>query len=408
MPAGLKLGSVLDQLSGLFTDPMSNLGAALALYAMVAIVITIVIIVGVMLVLSGSDDETDEVTEQAAAADEPEAGEPAESHEEPVGSESADEHAPPRRRRSKLATAVIVLATLAIFWATTGYSTSGDSACAACHDKSPHASADKPRDPHAGVTCVACHEPGGAVSRAITGVGPRILHVIGHIAGGSVSRDYGRVTRSACASCHASAIARTTVDAARGIRMSHKEPLAAGATCLDCHRLKSGVLLARGVGMSPCIRCHDSKTAPSACATCHDKKAANAARVRTVTPAVQVPQVKCGGCHDQARECDSCHGVRLPHSKEFMTYAHARAGAVDLWFNGGRTCAKCHTATRNPCSRCHSSMLGTGHGPGNALAHQKASSAACDSCHGSRAYMGGRDFCKDLCHSPAAIAESPR
>lgn len=404
MPA-IDLDSVLDQLVSLFTNPMSNIGAALALYGIVAIVVLIMLIGGVMLVLGGADDEVEAgAPEETSSSDD----EPDETAHEDVEVLAEEVAVPPRTPRSRMVSAAIAVGVVAMIWAVTGYSTSNDAACAGCHLKSPHVGAEKARDPHAGTTCVACHEPGGVVSRALLGVPSRTLHVVGQLVGYPVSRDYGRVSRSACAACHGGDIAGVTTDAARGVRMSHKEPLAAGAACIDCHALRSGVLSAVGVGMNPCLRCHDAKTASSECGTCHDKKASAAARVRRVAPAVQIPDVSCGGCHDEKRDCDSCHGVRLPHSKEYMAFAHARAGAVDFWYNRGRTCAKCHSATRNPCTKCHSSMLGAGHGPSNAVSHQRAAESACASCHGQRAYMSGRDFCKDLCHSPVAIAASPR
>ena len=93
-----------------------------------------------------------------------------------------------------------------------------------------------------------------------------------------------------------------------------------------------------------------------------------------------------------------------------MVYAHARAGAVDFWYNGGRTCKRCHTAKRNPCTKCHSSIIGHAHGaaPGIGPVHRKATEPACNTCHGQWAFQPNRDFCKDVCHSPAAIAASPR
>lgn len=393
-------GAIMDQMVPLFTNPMSNLGAALALYAIVAIVVLIVLIGGVMLVLGGSDEDGEAIAPARTIA--PRVA--PEVVKVPVEVAAAA----PRTPRSRMVSVAILLGVLALAWAVAGYSTSSDAACAGCHQRSPHFGVDAAHDPHAGVTCVECHESGGDAIRATLGVPARALHVAGRLAGYSVSSDYGRVTRSACAACHDKDLAGVTKDALRGVRMSHQEPLAAGAACLDCHALRSGVLSARGVGMNPCLRCHDSKSASAACPTCHDKKASAAARVRKVAAAVRIPDVKCGGCHDEKKQCDSCHGVRLPHTGEFKVYAHARAGAVDIWFNGGRTCGKCHTATRSPCSKCHSAMLGSGHGPSNAVAHQRAVASACESCHGQRAYMPGRDFCRDLCHSPAAVAASPR
>jgi len=102
--------------------------------------------------------------------------------------------------------------------------------------------------------------------------------------------------------------------------------------------------------------------------------------------------------------------VRLPHSIEFKTYAHARAGAVDFWYNDGKTCARCHNASRRSCQRCHGALLGKAHGaePWLARGHQTAAAQACDTCHRQFAYTATRDFCEDVCHTAAAVAASPR
>jgi hypothetical protein len=97
----------------------------------------------------------------------------------------------------------------------------------------------------------------------------------------------------------------------------------------------------------------------------------------------------------------------MPHTPEFMAHGHARAGAADLWFNGGRGCAKCHTAKRRPCTNCHTPMLGKSHGPALAESHKLGNAQACNSCHAERAYATTRDFCQ-LCHSPEAVAGGTR
>jgi len=172
------------------------------------------------------------------------------------------------------------------------------------------------------------------------------------------------------------------------------------------------VVSGHNAGMDACLRCHNGEQASADCTMCHDEGVASAAQAQATTLAdVQIPDVSCSGCHDQAEECDWCHGgVRLPHSVEFKMYAHARAGAVDLWYESGKTCAPCHNASRRPCQQCHGVLLGTGHGGGSWMAqtHQTAAEASCDSCHGQLAYAATRDFCKDVCHTPAAEAASPR
>jgi hypothetical protein len=301
---------------------------------------------------------------------------------------------------------------LALVWGVAGYTTSDSAVCMGCHGAtSEHAKALAGSNRHDKTACVACHEGGGVFGRYFGKVPARAAHFADSQTGTRLQDDYGRVTTSACESCHRKALVGVATNKTRGLKMSHKEPLAASATCLDCHELKGGVVGSYNAGMGPCMRCHDSKQASAKCTTCHDVNAASAARARTTTfTAEQIPDLKCGGCHNEKRDCDGCHGLRMPHSREFMGYAHSRSAAVDIWYNGGRGCAKCHTATRRPCTKCHSGIMGHAHGGGSAMAstHKRATSVGCDTCHQQFAYMSTRDFCKDICHSPAAVAASPR
>jgi hypothetical protein len=389
---GSSLNGLPDKVAVLLANPGSNFQAALALYAIIGLALLIVVTVAVMFVLGSSEEEDELETGDADAAG---------TAVVPVVKEV------PRPRAPRWLFPLFTFVAVAILWLGIGYTTTAPSTCTSCHAKTPHSEASR-ADAHKAVACVACHETGGTVGSYTTAVPGRIAHIAGAILDAKrVPIDYGRVAGAACASCHASDIAKPTFDTPRGLRMSHAEPLKAHATCTDCHRLRNGEVSTRGLGMAVCLRCHDSKRASGECSTCHDKKAAAAARVRKVAPAVQIKTVRCGACHNESRQCDSCHGTRMPHSPEFMAHGHARAGAADLWFNGGRGCAKCHTATRRPCTKCHTAMLGKSHGPALAESHKLGNAQACNSCHAERAYSTSRDFCQ-LCHSPEAVAGGPR
>jgi len=397
-----------DQLMTLLTDPTSDLQAALVLYGMIALLVLIVLVTGIV-VLMGTPDEDDELdfAREAGAADEsayavPEVGEHATASGEPAHS------SPPL---SPLVIIGVIGAVAGAVWVLAGFTTSSNAGCAACHVVTVHSDATKGSDPHGGVDCVSCHEPGGGFGRYVTDVPSRMLHFFDGASGLSVHAGYGRVASSACSSCHATGIAGVTVNKDNGVRMSHQEPLAVSARCLDCHKPVLGAVTRQTVGMSSCLQCHDNVTAPSECSTCHDKQAAAAARARTTDFAkAQVVDIRCGGCHDEVAECDSCHGVRMPHSLAFKANQHARAGAADFWFNGGQSCAgsECHAPTRRPCTKCHTPLLGRGHPASHAQSHQGATASAC-ACHDffGLANPKSRDFC-ELCHSVDAIKESAR
>lgn len=396
------LETLFEELGILFTDPMSNLTAALLLYAVIGTIIALMLVVAIMLLLGGNDE--DEIDDSSASIE-------ARHHTSEL---AQGEHSEARKPKTpaQLATTLAVFAGLFLaVWVATGYSTSTNAVCLSCHAETAHVLAADQENPHSDAGCVACHEPGGMVSRVTGNLTPRLLHFAdASLSDVALMEEYGRITQSSCLSCHDMRNNGDVVDKERGLRMSHAEPLDASVECVECHTPVSGVVAGHNAGMSPCLRCHDAKRASAECSTCHDRKAAQAARseVTTAYAGVQIEEVRCGSCHDEKQECDSCHGIRMPHTVEFKAYAHARAGAADFWYNGGKGCAKCHTPTRRSCQRCHTLMLGKGHQPSQAINHRTATEAQCNGCHRQYSHTSGRNFCLEVCHTPAAIRESPR
>jgi len=403
MPDALQ--ALPDQLSQLFAEPTSNLTAALILYGIIGLAALILLLLGILYLMATPEDD-EQVAEEGAV--DAAAAEPGDTPSLPA----AEKPARPRRTwstRTMLMGVLITAAVIVSVWILAGYTTSSSAVCEECHIEQPHIASEAGDDPHAVTRCTACHEPGGQFGRFVTGVPSRFVHYATQYAGSTAQDEYGRVTSSACLSCHESEIGGVTLNEDRGLKMSHAEPLEASAACLDCHAPVQGIVSVHTAGMDPCLICHDSKTASSECQTCHDQATTLAARARTVSlQAVQIPDVKCGGCHDEKKDCDTCHGMRMPHTSVFKAGAHARAGAVNFWFEDGETCGKCHTETRRPCTKCHTTMLGKGHLPNQAFVHQSAPAEACDRCHLRYAPTPTRDFCKDVCHSEIAIQSSPR
>jgi len=410
----------------LLINPALNPQAALIVYAMVGVFFLVVLIAGILfLTRSRKGDQASREQRSAVGSEVPGSGastEPLEvldpksavptTHQDAQRSQRAKSPSPPMSMRARLTAAVVVCVVLVSAWAVTGYTTSNPALCKDCHwPASAHAKALKGADMHANVKCVSCHESGGTVGRYFAGVPARLIHFAASRSAVPRQGEYGRITVSACSSCHKAALKGVVINEARGIKVSHREPMAASAVCIDCHALRAGVLGVHNAGMAPCVRCHDAEHASAECTTCHDENTSLAIRARTASFAdVQIPDVSCGACHNEEKECDWCHGMRLPHSTEFKMYAHARAGAVDFWYNGGKACSRCHTASRRPCQKCHGKDFGHAHGAGAttlARGHQESPAQGC-SCHQEFAYTTNRDFCEDLCHSPAAIEESPR
>jgi hypothetical protein len=393
----------------IIADPTSNIEAAWLLLAVVTLLVILVFMVALWFVIRRGEDETTapgEETDFASADDDGyESFEGEGDEHEPVEPSAGvapleGTSATPRPARAG-AGALYWIGILLVLWLVTGYTTSLPYVCASCHTGGPHGVASVTSDPHRALACLACHESGGALAPVSTGVPARVAHLVTGIAGGS-AYPYGPVSNSACLACHRATATTPSVVASLGVRVSHAEPLAAGAACTDCHRLAAGRIGPVEAAMDTCIRCHDAKVASADCSVCHvaDVSVAVNGGVRSPASAsVLVPTPDCGGCHEQTK-CDRCHGIRLPHTPQFVQYAHARAYVENLWFGDGRLCTRCHTVTRRPCSKCHGTPM-PAHGKSLAKTHRLADPAGkpCVGCH-NRPFLAGRDFCADLCHRP--------
>lgn len=284
-----------------------------------------------------------------------------------------------------------------VAWVAAGVSTAQDDACSSCHRQTPHSVVQG--DPHRNVDCVSCHESGGQAMRLTLNVPERLGHYVAGVSKGTVPA-YGQPSEAGCRTCHAPVLSGVSTNDERGLRVSHAEPLRAGARCLDCHRPLDGVIVADTVGMQPCLRCHDDVDASSECSTCHvsdPSKAVATGRKATASFAQRlIPVPDCGGCHSTA-SCNDCHRVQMPHTPEFKASGHAREAVVELWKDGGTKCQRCHTETRRPCTRCHE-MPFLAHGEGFKEGHKAASWSGGCTCHERRAPIRGRNFCM-TCHA---------
>lgn len=169
--------------------------------------------------------------------------------------------------------------------------------------------------------------------------------------------------------------------------MDHTAPIAGGVSCLECHD-EAGHAVERPLRpsrMQVCLRCHDGRMAASACEVCHVGDVGNQAVFNRVYRKAVLPQLTCGGCHDETT-CDNCHGLRMPHSQEFIDGDHAR----DAGFDKKVLCWRCHPET--DCGKCHSDW--NAHGADFKQSHKsKPRDSACYGCHDD--HEGS--FC-DRCH----------
>ena len=358
-----RLPQVLQSIPDILRDPASNPLQAAILLGMAVVLVLVVLLSVILVIMRPSPEEEEQLYGAAEAGD---AGDEA----------GAGVSAKSSATMSWLTATAIIVVVLAVVWVTAGITTARSDVCNSCHTDTKH-SAAKIDDPHKSVPCISCHESGGPVARATVNLATRVQHVLFARAKSSLAGAYGApVASDACARCHESQITGVRFNRARALRISHKEPIAAGASCVDCHVLTSGVVSAATVGMSSCLRCHNGKQAKAECSVCHIGDPSRAIQPSVAPGAmasVQVPNPQCSGCHKDMTRCDACHGISMPHSEQFKAYGHARDAAIDIWFGNGQGCVKCHYVGHNYCLQqgCHFFPIAGGHpNPAWATLHQ--------------------------------------
>ena len=165
-----------DQLITLLTDPTSNLQAALILYGIIGLLVLIILVAGIVLLMGIPDDEEETDGLEAEYGESEADGVLTVPDEEAVVAEELP--APPRTAKSLLITLAVVGVLFAAVWVLTGFTTSTNAVCNACHLNTVHNKAEDGKDPHGSSDCVSCHEPGGVVGRYTTAVPSRILHFV--------------------------------------------------------------------------------------------------------------------------------------------------------------------------------------------------------------------------------------
>lgn len=280
-------------------------------------------------------------------------------------------------------TALWGIGALVVLLLTAGVGSQAREVCLTCHQGIQH-TAVVANDAHQSVRCTGCHESVNVLGAVTVAVPARMAHILSGFveeAGGG----YGPVSGSACRRCHTTVSREVVEIPGRAIRISHKEPLEAGAGCMHCHGLDEQRRIGRQTaGMSACLRCHNDANASADCSVCHTGDVGLAA-ISTAehTPRQIIPQPDCYSCHEP-ESCDACHGVRLPHSPDYRL-THMMDAARDIWFDQGGTCFVCHTAERNSCYQvgCHANELNfhRGEDPTFPRTHGRDPEWVCDSCH---------------------------
>lgn len=240
---------------------------------------------------------------------------------------------------------------------------------------------------HWDVDCLACHSSPGII-------GSFILYAKGaENAISYVSQKYSRpitasVNNEACLKCHRNVSKQ--IIRSMGIRVSHKEFLAKGYFCTNCHNTTAHgkiVPQTRYPSMDKCLVCHNGKTASSKCNLCHVKDVGKRIRKpkRTFPKTTLGELTTCEGCH-KIDKCTRCHGLVMPHPPGWTDKAtHAKFAAWEK----KQLCMKCHDMEF--CNECHNFP---GHFAGWKEAHKQrvGFEEQCKSCHRAQ-----EKFCA-LCH----------
>ncbi|MDO8915860.1 MAG: hypothetical protein Q7W16_07250 [Coriobacteriia bacterium] len=275
---------------------------------------------------------------------------------------------------------VIALAALWSGWAVTSDSAFCGRACHAM--ASPYTTWRA--SSHSATPCVRCHE-GRSVLSVPAALSTRAYSLVAQITSRS-PEGRSAIPAARCLECHSEITTKVLVSD-RGVMMSHRQAIAGGATCDDCHGSQGHETTQRAPSMADCLRCHDGTKASAACLTCHRKPLGGLTDNDRFGKGRSPMAVTCGGCHSQAK-CDACHGLRMPHPAD---YADPRRHARPAAFAGkGRLCYRCHAPS--DCNDCHKPF--TAHVRGWERTHRKypRDTTWCRGCHDTK------DMC-GLCHA---------
>jgi hypothetical protein len=325
--------------------------------------------------------------------------------------ERARREALERARRMRRQTNALLAAAALIAVVGTYAASSTDRYCAdTCHAGSDAVEAAAAAE-HA--PCVTCHEAGLLDMPANTASRTRMI--VGAVRGVKPGSASVAVRSDACLRCHRDVRSGSVVSKTTGVTMSHAEVLAGGVPCSECHARTGHDADAFTATMSACLPCHDAKTASAECETCHttDPSVVPVRRAETTEgadvrgsgkykyPAVRAAKRECGGCHDEEKTCDPCHGIRMPHTKGFKEGGHARNAA----FEGKRVCWRCHDPQWCGSPACHRAAFdpvtgATAHGANWKAEHKRSDWAGGCVCHSQRGGSRGNESMCTLCHGP--------
>ena len=230
--------------------------------------------------------------------------------------------------------------------------------CQACHRTHKPESHDKTwLDTHGGVAlvrdvaCKTCH--GQAFCDKCHGI------AMPHPRGWEKAHP-GRAGTKVCSKCHE----ENYCAACHGVQVPHPK---------DWGKSHAGV--ARD-NRSVCSRCHSA----SECQKCHATSAPSSHSgqwERTHGDRALQDRVSCLICHDEKSFCNACHGLAMPHPRDWATVEHPKQAMATP-----ATCSQCHEEA--DCLVCHGKSPPSSHASADwkPKGHQGGQEAFCILCHG--------------------------
>jgi nitrate/TMAO reductase-like tetraheme cytochrome c subunit len=297
---------------------------------------------------------------------------------------------PVRRPRWIITTGVVLIAVATLLVPVLA-ATSSRAFCAAapCHAIQADALTAYENSSHSEISCLACHMPVNADPVTFLGhkVEVGVAGIVGVVEGmdppinpeSELAMNTKYMPEDRCTQCHS---ANRRLTPSKGIIIDHAVHSKSGVTCTQCHNRiahdETGIKLTKGakphedfMKMEACFRCHDlegKKKAGGDCKLCHTatfvlKPAAHLepgfyAKYGASTGHAKAAKADttgryCSSCHIRSKFCDGCHGMTLPHPKDFIK-THGPAGK-----STPAVCANCHAKSSSTssgtefCNACH-------------------------------------------------------
>ncbi|MDO9556441.1 MAG: hypothetical protein Q7J82_02505 [Coriobacteriia bacterium] len=276
-------------------------------------------------------------------------------------------------------------------------------ACGSCHTMKPYAEALKDTA-HASVNCYDCHLAAGSWDWPVFKVRELLGMYPVSVVKAELDGPATRTSRSACLKCHEDVLEHVTERS--GLRVRHTT-CAPANSCDSCHSAVGHGESTRWIlepAMEDCIGCHRDENASTNCDMCHAGKTTAQRLTRGSWAITHGPEWQtthgmgdlrtCDACHDD-KKCASCHGIKLPHPKDFGS-THPQAAlevpeSCDTCHDRAAFCDACHGVPMphpDDFLPKHSSLVTTTSDPTCIRCHKESD---CNRCHVAHIHPGSTD-----------------